>query len=475
MVAALCAVWAPTGCEQLARLPSPARPCIECHEADRARPQSPDHLAADYPTDCGSCHSQEGWNVGVMKCSACHGSEANDAPPKGVSGETDPSTRAVGAHQEHLRAADWHAPMRCEDCHVVPATVDQPGHRDNELPAEVTFTGIARADGASPAWDGARCSGTYCHGATLSGGATTAPVWTQQGGAQVACGSCHGLPPSDGHEQNPNCYGCHPTVDANRKIIAPAQHIDGFVQAAGKGHPDGYGEGSVHGPDFFATPQVCTVCHGATLDGGTAKSCASAGCHDPGWKTDCTRCHGGTDTQTGAPPAAVDGATSTSVPGVGRHTSHTTTGASHAAYECKTCHQVPTDVLSPGHIGPSPAELTFTGLAQGSRYDASTHTCSGVYCHGDGRGAGGSAVWTGTLSGGCGACHAETPPSGRHRKHVVDKKYSCATCHSCVVNASKQVTDPARHVDGKKDVCGQSGWNPATRRCTPTCHEGESW
>jgi predicted CxxxxCH...CXXCH cytochrome family protein len=408
-------------------------------------------------------------------CTGCHGSTANLAPPLSVTGKSATTERGVGAHQQHLVASTWHAPIQCTDCHIVPKKVTDPGHIDTALPAELTWSALATSDGAKPAWDGVKCSGTYCHGSTLSGGTATAPVWTKVDGTQSACGSCHSLPPTGGgHTTNTNCSACHgAVVDASRKIIAPALHIDGKVQASG-GHPAGWGAGSVHGPAFLKDTTSCGACHGATLTGGTAKSCET--CHG-GWKTNCTFCHGGTDNKTGAPPAAVDGQVATTVHGVGRHTSHVTATATHAAYACNVCHKMPTDALTPGHIDPSPAEVIFSGLGAGATYTYASTQCSNVYCHGNGKsGGGGGALWVGSLSGGCGACHATSSLGGHHSTHL-GEGYGCSTCHSCVVNSSMQIVDPTKHVNGSRDVCSTTrtlSWTGTG--CTPSgCHGQKTW
>jgi len=406
---------------------------------------------------------------GLGPCSACHGSATNAAPPLGLAGTSSASERGVGAHQQHLKSSSWHAPLQCADCHIVPKSVADPGHIDTALPAELTFSTLAQSDGAKPSWDGVKCSGVYCHGATLSAGTNTAPSWTKVDGSQAACGTCHGLPPGGGHTTNTSCAICHgAVVDASKKIIAPALHIDGKVSASGGGHPTGWGASTVHGPAFNKDPASCTSCHGATLTGGSAKSCET--CHS-GWKTKCTFCHGGTDNQTGAPPTAVDGKTATTVPGVGRHTSHVTAGATHAAYGCAVCHKVPADALSAGHVDPSPAEVTFSGLGAGTAYAYATYTCSSIKCHG-----GKSALWVGSLAGGCGACHGGTTPGslGESHKTHQEKGYGCTTCHSCVVSSSTQISDPTKHVNGSINVCG-TGLNYSAGSCTPACHGNESW
>jgi predicted CxxxxCH...CXXCH cytochrome family protein len=159
-----------------------------------------------------------------------------------------------------------------------------------------------------------------------------------------------------------------------------------------------------------------------------------------------------------------------------------TAAASHVAFDCSGCHKVPADALTAGHIDPSPAEVAFTGLAGASAaYNPSTRQCTNVYCHGNGKaGSGGSALWTGSLSGGCAACHDDETKGtamllgGRHQKHVLGEGLGCSTCHGCVVNSSKQVTDATRHVNGKVDVCLPS-WNPTARTCSPGCHGTETW
>ncbi len=455
--------------------------CVGCHEADRSRPTSPDHLADGFNTNCDACHTTAGWDVVKMGCNACHGSAASDAPPASVGGSFSTSDRGVGAHQVHLVSSTWRAAVSCSACHLVPQSIADAGHSDTALPAETTFTGLAVADGASPTWTGTTCSGTYCHGATLSGGSHTAPTWTQVDGSQSTCHSCHGFPPENGHPAGTSCGGCHgQVVDSNNAFIAPDRHIDGKVDVSGAAaHPSGWSSAMVHGPAFLSGPSGCTSCHGADLKGGSAGSCES--CHS-NWQNNCTFCHGGQDNSTGAPPWGVDGESSTFAASVGRHTSHVMDGATHGVYGCSTCHKIPTNALSAGHIDASPAELAFSGLAAGSTYNPGTAQCQNVYCHGNGKlGSTGQASWTGGLSGGCSACHDDESDgenmslSGKHKKHVDDKGFGCSSCHGCVVNSSKVITDTVKHVNGSPDVC-LSAWNPSTRRCsTNACHGGEDW
>ncbi|HEU0035834.1 MAG TPA: CxxxxCH/CxxCH domain-containing protein [Kofleriaceae bacterium] len=186
---------------------------------------------------------------GGASCSSCHGDATSAAPPRGLHGETVTTQLAVGAHRAHLDGTSrLRGPIACNECHVVPATVDAGGHIDSELPAEVFPIGsgtLARADGATPSWDrmSATCSGSYCHGGgaklqldTTPGVRT--PSWTA--GSQVFCGSCHGVPPTTSPHTPAmtlgQCTTCHPSVDGFGNIIldgtpdAPTSlHLNGAV------------------------------------------------------------------------------------------------------------------------------------------------------------------------------------------------------------------------------------------------------
>lgn len=419
----------------------------------------------------------------------CHGSATSSAPPKALDGQTATTARGVGAHQIHLKVSSWHATVRCEDCHVVPQSWDSPGHIDDHLPAELTFSALAKSGGATPLWNGVTCSGTYCHGATLSGGSLTSPVWTKVDGTASKCGACHSLPPSQNHSTSTNCSSCHGgVVDASMKIIDAKLHIDGKINITG-GHPAGYANPTKHGADFNQGPQACTPCHGADLKGGgSQKSCET--CH-PGWQTQCNFCHGTAADTSGVPPSTVDGQTSIAVAGVGRHGLHRRVGKSHAPYACERCHKMPTDALSPGHIDPRPAEVIFPSYMVGSTYDATTNTCKNIYCHGTGKvGSGLDLPWVANTTcmdchgmsnvSACSTCHddagdgATMTLGGSHLKHIVDKKLGCADCHGCVVSSNKIVTDFQKHINGVADVCEPS-WNATAKTCTPTCHVQKTW
>jgi len=212
--------------------------CGTCHGLPPAAP----HPQVD---DCGACHppsskethvdgqvqllggtSPTGTDTGptVQGCTDCHGSSGDGAPPPDTEGDTAPTDPQVGAHAVHAEGTDLADPVPCETCHVVPATVDAPGHLD-AAPAEVVFSGVATADGASPSYDGLACTNTYCHDGP--GGQAPAPGWADAD-LPRSCRNCHDSPPPSPHPASKACEGCHGSVAGpGFTIVDTAKHVDG--------------------------------------------------------------------------------------------------------------------------------------------------------------------------------------------------------------------------------------------------------
>lgn len=251
---------------------SDAGTCSEtwCHTPGRARADSPSWTSQQGPLPCTGCHGMppelphpqltdcsicHGEVIGSgeaildpmrhidgtidvldperLSCTACHGAET-PAPPPDLQGETRETQAGVGAHAIHLRGSDRARAVACPECHRVPETVGAAGHLDDDSPAEVVFSGPARAFGARPVYSEGVCSNTFCHGDSFvagldSGGTLTRPSWTRVDGTQAECGTCHGLPPPPPHPANRDCSGCHENVDSELRIIYPRSHVDGEV------------------------------------------------------------------------------------------------------------------------------------------------------------------------------------------------------------------------------------------------------
>lgn len=361
----------------------------------------------------------------VLYCNLCHGSVDNPAPPTDVAGRSSTALRTVGAHQTHLKlSAGWHRDVQCEDCHVVPTDIAAPTHIDGP-PAELTFSPVANAGAVNSSFDGTTCS-TWCHGAAFASRALPAPVWTTVDNSQVFCGACHGVPPPAPHPAATlaQCGTCHPN-SAGLTFSDPQRHIDGKVDLN----------------------LGCTSCHGSTTNA--------------------------------APPKALDGTTATTGRGVGAHQAHLTSGSTwHRDGVCTDCHVVPGHLEDPGHLDPSPADLTWGTVAKADgvtpAFDGTTCT---AYCHGASIGAAVTPLWTSVGQGqaACGTCHG-LPPAAPH-----PSSSNCQQCHPDI-GASLAFTQPQKHIDGVVDVsvtcdsCHGSGGNPApptsTTGATSTANRG---
>jgi len=249
-------------------------------------------------------------------------------------------------------------------------------------------------------------------------------------------------------------------------------------------HPAGYDDPDVHGTQLKLQQDDCRACHGDNLDGAGSADVSCDSCHADGWRQDCTYCHGGEDTDDGAPPRDLDGTVDEANTSFPPHTVHTTETI-HAPYDCTSCHIKPEDAMSVGHIFDSSrgaAEVDFSdGLAAGA--DWGNQGCSNNYCHGNGQEPGDVELGD-TMT--CGTCHA--PPdvsnedssqlSGEHREHIVHD-VACFDCHP-VVDSAGDIVDAARHVDGEATIALPNGiTRDGNGRCTGECHNenhtNEGW
>jgi hypothetical protein len=309
---------------------------------------------------------------------------------------------------------------------------------------------------------------------------------------------------------------CHAAVvtsfnPANNATVWKAAnlHVNGTVESSDYHDLVGWtspgGGQDQHGSNYFLTNQQrdehnrqCTECHGANLDGGiVGVSCNNSSCHKgQNWKS-CSFCHGTPPSQNN-PPLGVGGETTTGTLAVGRHVAHLTSSSTHVAFACGTCHSVPAagnvshtleyvptaSLSTAGHHGnvafSAPATgMTFNVNATAGAPVTARGTCVGA-CHSNGNG-GPPAVtpyWAGGNwnAGSCGNCHAATPNTWRHSKHINGENLGCSVCHPSANSST--------HVNGAKDlhptisgpqgggvttippggVCGQH-WG-----CTGTCH-----
>ncbi|HET9954941.1 MAG TPA: CxxxxCH/CxxCH domain-containing protein [Polyangiaceae bacterium] len=354
---------------------------------------------------CGSCLERRASvedTSEVRRCAQCHGDPKRvgdylerSAPPNDLRSAAASDSPGVGAHSIHLRDSETHSALACTECHVVPTRVEDVGHADTPLPAELNFGPLASKDGRQPTYDPASrtCSNTWCHRSADA-------VWTAPHDSEQACGSCHGLPPEKPHPQSERCFACHAEViDEARHIVAPKLHVDGIVQ-------------------YQAGP--CSSCHGR----GKAS----------------------------APPLDTQGNSSPSSRGVGAHEAHLSGGSNARPLECSECHHVPERIDEPTHADGLPAEVSLIGVAQShdfsARWQPSEARCSDTWCHGPTATTSRSSPrWDQPQTLDCTGCHG-MPPAAPHPAAT-----QCGFCHSAVVSSDHlTIHDRNRHVDGTVDV-----------------------
>lgn len=378
-------------------------------------------LAALVPSGCLERHAVTRVDPDVARCTSCHGDASREgdyllraAPPHDLWQQTAPGYPGVGAHSLHLSASATHAALACNECHVVPESVDAPGHADDAAPGDVTFGALASQGGRNPAYDAETrsCTDSYCHRAAW-------PVWSEPRDSAEACGSCHGLPPPAPHPQSEQCSTCHAEViDADRHFIAPGRHVDGSV-------------------DYSAGE--CQLCHGSA--------------------------------ENAAPPLDTTGHMDFTALGVGAHQAHLSGGAQGRPLECGECHLVPTDdvpadIAAPTHIDGLPAEVTFTGaaLARGHspEWQAAQATCTDSWCHApSAEQTRALPLWNVDQNLSCNACHGLPPP-------LPHPQFSdCSVCHGAVVaEDDRSIIDRNQHVNGVVDVSLDAACN--------ACHGGDN-
>ncbi len=428
--------------------------CRQCHGADLGGGIS--------GISCGLCHGAA-WQ---SNCTFCHGDPSRAtsaaAPPQGTQNELATTEPAVGAHQAHLRDGAIRQAVACDECHAVPVDLSHVTGTP-----ELEWGTLARTGGTTPRFEGGRCAATYCHGATLSAGGTNqAPAWTVVDGTQAACGTCHGTPPPSPHPQLAACRPCHPqTIGESGGIdVAGGKHVNGVVDRSSF-HPLEWIAPAQHGYAANRDLASCRTCHGADLAGGTSGLSCDA-CHQPGWRTTCTFCHGDAARASGqaAPPVGTQGQALTTDRAVGAHARHVLGSAHSPPIACAECHVTPTDLA---HVNGTPA-LTWGAIATRTGTVPATFsgtTCSN-YCHGASLAAGGSnttPAWTvvnGTQAA-CGTCHGAPPPLP-HPQNA-----SCGNCHP---GAGTNAPNPATHVNGTLDLSAlgcSSCHGDATRAVAP--------
>ena len=214
--------------------------CTSCHDYVGMAVHTRSSAQAADPLACSACHGS--WRplghfdgtvqlTSDVNCTRCHGTFSTTpsvprdaAPPVDVYGGSD--VNRVGAHAAHLDGKTWSNGFSCGTCHSGAGSYVLADHfAALDGAADLVFTGL----GAGTVYEADRtCSSSYCHGGTLTGGATPAPAWS----GAIACNACHGIAPATGKHTNHTsvpCGTCHAGYSAT--AVDTSLHVNGTVNA----------------------------------------------------------------------------------------------------------------------------------------------------------------------------------------------------------------------------------------------------
>lgn len=392
--------------------------CYDCHAADYAATEAPNHGLATFSLDCRSCHeaASASWNYATYKhptgfpltgghsgvaCVTCH--------PTGYTGTSGD----------------------CYTCHSADfAATTDPDHETGGFTHDCTLCHSINA------WIPAE----YDHNATAF------PLTGKH--LQTACVACHATQ----YAGTPtNCYACHQT-DYDQ-TTEPDHQLAQFDQNCTTCHTTAAWQPSSfdHAGTGFAltgqhATQLCSSCH-STGFAGTPTGCYD--CHrtdfeavtDPnhvqqGFSKNCVLCH----TTNGWSPSSFDHAT-TAFPLTGKHvdascTSCHTSGYAGTPTDCYSCHQNDfTSVGDPNHVqanfshvctechttnGWTPASFSHVGTAFPLTGAHVTAIC--ISCHATG--------YT-SIPTDCNACHQTDYDGTQAPSHAAANfPTTCQTCHA---------------------------------------------
>ncbi len=320
--------------------------CFACHQTDFEATTDPNHTAANFTTDCASCHTLDpGWTPAdftdhdnffplngahqQIDCYSCHNSTFTNTP-----------NTCFGCHQNDFEAATdpnhvaANFPTDCKECHNEvawePATFD---HNATNFPLTGAHVSVDCASCHANGFAGTPTDCAACHTADYE--QTTSPDH-QLLGFSTDCVSCHTTSPDwmpatfadhnnyyplNGAHAQINCLDCHNSTYTNTPTTCVGCHQDDYDSAIDPNHvaagfptnclechnenawePATFDHNATNFPLTGAHTTVnCSSCH-ANGYSGTPTDCAA--CHTTdyeqttspdhqvlGFSTDCTSCH----------------------------------------------------------------------------------------------------------------------------------------------------------------------------------------
>jgi len=422
------------------------------------------------------------WNDPAMGCNGCHGT--SNARGYSDFANTGAGLANANSHYKHADAAASN--IGCVACHrdttLDGSTVNTTSGLHINRAEDVVFNSIGGKTGTYNA--DKSCSNTYCHG-------TLSAKW---GAAPMTCDNCHSgnknLAPSHALHWNSTsfanstdislannistttaniftCANCHPSTHANGPAgTNRAAEVSFNITWAGTGNTTGsYTQGAANAVDSrgfdWRTGGSCTnlYCHSnakpVTGSGGFARSNIYVNAIWNSGSLSCNGCHDAPNTGSSTWSAA--------------HDKHVDAAGGAYSFTCNNCHaatannntQIGNYAL---HVNATKDVVWNSVNAGGSAYQASTYTCSNIYCHSTGTSGSApygsvTAVWNTALPTDCTGCHKGYVGSSSaidtyaHTSHINNASYvgwkiTCSECHNATVAVGNNpITGIGNHVD----------------------------
>ena len=437
--------------------------CVRCHNVHGSsgiQSNTPPYLRAANDNDqmCTNCHrsrDKSNHTFGTHPVNVSY-STAYKANPTLFRAQPD-----SGNANSQLKIVS--GKVVCSSCHKVHAADSRTGTLDNYSTGHA-FTNLSTSNGAllrvSPRGKAANdvniC--TNCHTNKFAHNKT---------GQNVQCNDCHG-----GHVEYDAAANAGDTSNVvnvslvrrylsysaagriSKRIIYNDSINKKFYTAGGKGvcqscHnlSNSHFTGGVEANGLTSSRTDCAVCHKHNEATGSFSIGAGA----------CDTCHGY------PPPTAAAGYTGNEA--TSPHVSHAG-GSANYSFGCVQCHNGAegsglnhnTGSFNDGEFVTKVA-VTPGGVISGPNASYNGTQCSNVYCHSDGTstttlGSPKTVTWAGGLNtiSTCDACHASSPATGSHSKHMSVAGYGCATCHAATVSSNTNISNLSNHVNAVKDV-----------------------
>ena len=445
--------------------------CADCHMSDYQSAKNPDHVSANYSTDCSECHnmSEPTWSTtgivhdffplsgghAISNCFECHkqGDFSGLTQNCYSCHKTDYDITTNPSHQDLGFSQD------CETCHTItgwtPATFD---HDNNFFPI---YSGKHNGE-----WD--QC--TDCH--------TSGNDY-----AVFSCITCHEHNQSDTDDKHKEingyvyeseaCYTCHPNgsedgslshtilfplTDSHSGLSCSECHSSSYTEASSECvscHLESYTNAVNPNHQSAGISQQCETCHQPTAWIPSSFNHTTTGFELLGGHliSDCSQCHAGnTSTAISACVSChLESYTNAINP------NHQSAGISQ---ECETCHQ------STAWI-PSTFSHSTTGFELLGGHLISD--CS--QCH---------IGNTTTETSECVSCHLDNYNSAKVPDHILDNyPKECEVCHN-TTNWNESTFDhnatnfplTGVHTEAECSDCHTNGYTELETTCS-NCHHTE--